>query len=223
MSPASSQTANAAAALQKSGDDEATRRQVQGDLRRQERLGGRHDRHLYAPDRGRAGNVARACGSPHSPRRGLQHKEGLRPRHRRLHVRRSSSIRATRTSFKNRGRRLAPQGRLDRAIADYTEAIRLDPKYARAYNNRGNVYNDRRATTIAPSPNFNAAIRLDPQDWRRPTQPRRRLPRQGRPRTRHRRPHGRRSSSSQTRGRSKQSWQRPCCQGRPRPRHRRLQ
>jgi tetratricopeptide (TPR) repeat protein len=26
------------------------------------------------------------------------------------------------------------------AIADYTEAIRLDPKYALAYNNRGNAY-----------------------------------------------------------------------------------
>ena len=30
----------------------------------------------------------------------------------------------------------------DRAIDDYSQAIRLDPNYAFAYNNRGNAYDD---------------------------------------------------------------------------------
>ena len=32
------------------------------------------------------------------------------------------------------------KGDFDRAVADYNEAIRLDPKYALAYYNRGNAY-----------------------------------------------------------------------------------
>ena len=32
------------------------------------------------------------------------------------------------------------KGQLDRAIADYTQAIRLDPEYAEAYHNRGQAY-----------------------------------------------------------------------------------
>jgi tetratricopeptide (TPR) repeat protein len=32
------------------------------------------------------------------------------------------------------------KGQLDRAIADYTQAIRLDPEYAEAYHNRGLAY-----------------------------------------------------------------------------------
>ena len=40
---------------------------------------------------------------------------------------------------------------LDHAIADYDEAIRLDPKLAWAYNHRGFAYSQR-ATTIMPSP-----------------------------------------------------------------------
>jgi tetratricopeptide (TPR) repeat protein len=51
----------------------------------------------------------------------------------------------------------------DRAIADYTQAIRLDPNDAAAYINRGSAYNDKgdydRAIT-----DLNQAIRLDPND-----------------------------------------------------------
>ena len=40
------------------------------------------------------------------------------------------------------------KGEYDKAIADYTEAIRLDPKYAKAYYNRGWAYGEQgRATT----------------------------------------------------------------------------
>ncbi len=43
-------------------------------------------------------------------------------------------------AYNNRGNAYDAKGDYDRAIADYTEAIRLDPKYAHAYNNRGNAY-----------------------------------------------------------------------------------
>ena len=39
-------------------------------------------------------------------------------------------------NYNNRGNALRSKGDMDRAIADLTEAIRLDPKYAIAYNNR---------------------------------------------------------------------------------------
>ena len=42
------------------------------------------------------------------------------------------------------------KGELDKAIADYTEAIRLDPKHAQAYYDRGGAYK-RRATSTRPS------------------------------------------------------------------------
>ena len=40
---------------------------------------------------------------------------------------------------------------IDRAIADYDQAIRLNPRFAIAYNNRGNAYDDKGDPT-APSP-----------------------------------------------------------------------
>jgi lipoprotein NlpI len=54
------------------------------------------------------------------------------------------------------------KGDYDRAIADCTEAIQLDPKYAFAYNNRGLVYNakDDHDRAIA---DYTEAIRLDPK------------------------------------------------------------
>jgi len=39
-------------------------------------------------------------------------------------------------------------------MADYNEAIRIDSKYALAYNNRGNVYS---------SKDYNEAIQIDPR------------------------------------------------------------
>jgi tetratricopeptide (TPR) repeat protein len=51
------------------------------------------------------------------------------------------------------------KGDNDRAIADYNEAIRLDPKYAFAYNGRGNAWQDN-DRAIA---DYNEAIRLDPK------------------------------------------------------------
>ena len=43
-------------------------------------------------------------------------------------------------AYNNRGIAYAAKGDLDRAIADFNEAIRLDPKDATAYTNRGLTY-----------------------------------------------------------------------------------
>ena len=43
-------------------------------------------------------------------------------------------------AFNNRGNALQVEGDLERALADYDEAIRLEPKYLQAYSNRGTVF-----------------------------------------------------------------------------------
>ncbi len=50
---------------------------------------------------------------------------------------------------------------LDRAIADYTRAIRLQPDNALAYNNRANAFADRGEAESALA-DYNEAIRLEP-------------------------------------------------------------
>jgi Tfp pilus assembly protein PilF/ketosteroid isomerase-like protein len=46
----------------------------------------------------------------------------------------------TAEEYYNHGNAYKKQGNLTQAIADYTKAIEIDPKYAAAYSNRGNVY-----------------------------------------------------------------------------------
>ena len=75
---------------------------------------------------------------------------------------RQETIRNLAIAYANRGLAYQAKGDNDRAIADSTEAIRLDRKYAPAYANRGNAYrakgdNDR---AIAE---YSEAIRLDPK------------------------------------------------------------
>ena len=55
------------------------------------------------------------------------------------------------------------KGDQDKAIADYTEAIRLDPKYADAYNRRADAYEIDGEYDKAIA-DFTAAIRLNPKD-----------------------------------------------------------
>ena len=43
-------------------------------------------------------------------------------------------------AYNNRGLAYSKKGDTDRAIADYTQAVQLDPKYAHAYQNRGLAY-----------------------------------------------------------------------------------
>ncbi|GHV49664.1 hypothetical protein AGMMS49579_02340 [Spirochaetia bacterium] len=54
-------------------------------------------------------------------------------------------------------------GDYDRAIADYTQAIKLDPKDATAYNNRGYAYYNKNDYDRAFA-DYTQAIKLDPKD-----------------------------------------------------------
>jgi len=55
------------------------------------------------------------------------------------------------------------KGDNDRAIADYSDAIRLDPNYSAAYNSRGFVYYARKDFDRALA-DYNDAIRIDPKN-----------------------------------------------------------
>ncbi len=55
------------------------------------------------------------------------------------------------------------KGELDKAIADYTEAIRLNPSFAEAYIFRGNAYYEQGEFDKAIT-DYTEAIRLDPKD-----------------------------------------------------------
>ena len=57
-------------------------------------------------------------------------------------------------SYFDKGNSFYNEGDFDKAIADYTKAISIDPKYAEAYYNRGQAYyrkkNMRRRLRITP-------------------------------------------------------------------------
>jgi len=67
-------------------------------------------------------------------------------------------------AYNDRGLVYQAKGDLDRAIADFTEAIRLDPKSARAFNNRGIAYQAKGDGDRAIA-DFTEAIRLDPKNF----------------------------------------------------------
>jgi tetratricopeptide (TPR) repeat protein len=65
-------------------------------------------------------------------------------------------------AYVNRGIAYHDKDDYDRAVADYTQAIKLDPKDAFAYNDRGNAYRDNGDNDRAIA-DFNQAIQLDPK------------------------------------------------------------
>jgi serine/threonine protein kinase len=62
-----------------------------------------------------------------------------------------------------RGKAFSKQGEIDRAIAEFTAALRLDPGLAEAYNRRGNALLDR-GEHIRAIADYSHAIGLDPND-----------------------------------------------------------
>ena len=65
------------------------------------------------------------------------------------------------STYYNRGVAYKNEGRYDRAIADYTKAIKLDPKHAYAYHNRGIAYGDKGDYDHAIA-DYTQAIKLNP-------------------------------------------------------------
>jgi tetratricopeptide (TPR) repeat protein len=66
-------------------------------------------------------------------------------------------------AYNNRGNAYSDKGDYDRAIADYTQAIRLAPNVASRYYNRGLAYYSKKDYDRAIV-DFNQAIRLDPNN-----------------------------------------------------------
>src|SRR6185295_14536511 len=65
-------------------------------------------------------------------------------------------------AFMNRGNALDDKGEFERAIADYSQAVRLDPKYTRAFSNRGRLYLNKGNYDSAIA-DFSRTVKLDPK------------------------------------------------------------
>jgi tetratricopeptide (TPR) repeat protein len=73
------------------------------------------------------------------------------------------SNRNRRIAYDNRGTAWHAKGKNDRAIADYTEAIELNPKDSLAYDNRGTAWRDKGDREHAFA-DYSTAIRLNPSN-----------------------------------------------------------
>jgi tetratricopeptide (TPR) repeat protein len=67
-------------------------------------------------------------------------------------------------AFYNRGIEWGDRRDFDRAISDYSEAVRLKPNYPEAFNNRGEAYRNKGDFDRALA-DYNEALRLNPGYW----------------------------------------------------------
>jgi len=93
-------------------------------------------------------------------------REGFLPRRADRRLCRNSPVRPPNGSnragiYTDRGRAYYDKKDYDRAIADYDEALKINPNLVPAYNDRGVAHHDRRDHDRAIT-NFNEAIRINP-------------------------------------------------------------
>jgi len=69
----------------------------------------------------------------------------------------------TAEEFFEQGKKFSLAEKSDQAIYNYTEAIKRNPKFVKAYNNRGIAYVGRQQYDLAIA-DFNKAIKLDPNN-----------------------------------------------------------
>lgn len=65
--------------------------------------------------------------------------------------------------FFEKGKNLSSVENADKAIENYNQAIKIDPKFVKAYNNRGIAYVWKKQYDLAIA-DFNKAIELDPNN-----------------------------------------------------------
>jgi len=66
-------------------------------------------------------------------------------------------------AFFEQGKKYSSAENADSAIANYSKAIKINPKFAKAYNNRGIAYVWKKQYDLAIA-DFNKAIELDPKN-----------------------------------------------------------
>ena len=75
-------------------------------------------------------------------------------------MKRFASIRSNAIARNNRANTFRNSGDIERAVADYDEAVRLDPNYAVAYMNRGSAQYEAKNYDRALA-DFEAALQID--------------------------------------------------------------
>jgi tetratricopeptide (TPR) repeat protein len=68
-------------------------------------------------------------------------------------------------AFFEQGKKFTSAENADKAIDNYSKAIKIDPKFVKAYNNRGIAYVWKKKYDLALA-DFNKAITLDPKNGR---------------------------------------------------------
>jgi tetratricopeptide (TPR) repeat protein len=66
-------------------------------------------------------------------------------------------------AFFEQGKKFSSVENADQAIDNYSKAIKIDPKFAKAYNNRGIAYSWKKQYDLAIA-DFSKAIELDPKN-----------------------------------------------------------